>query len=271
MVISSPGRKSRVQAVSADSTRRSWSLQTKVRTSLRVSAPGSRWASQRIWKPLQMPSTGSPASRRLDHLGHHRREPGDRAAAQVVAVGEAAGQDHRVDPVQAVARVPERDRLGPAQPHRAQRVMIIQRARKGDDADLGRHQSVPPASAFAVPLTAPPLDAYVEGLDHRVGQQRLRRSPHLGEPVVVELTLQLELEPLALAYRHPGETQPVQRAGDRLALRIQDLRLRHHIDHHSRHGREVYPAWAGCLRTLAVSQRIRSKLSRSHTKLRWAQ
>ena len=26
-----------------------------------VSAPGSRCASQRIWKPLQMPSTGSPA------------------------------------------------------------------------------------------------------------------------------------------------------------------------------------------------------------------
>ncbi len=28
---------------------------------LRVSAPGSRCASQRIWKPLQMPSTGRPA------------------------------------------------------------------------------------------------------------------------------------------------------------------------------------------------------------------
>ena len=28
---------------------------------------------------------------------HHRREPGDRAGAQVVAVGEPAGHDHRVD------------------------------------------------------------------------------------------------------------------------------------------------------------------------------
>ena len=28
---------------------------------LRVSAPGSSCASHRIWKPLQMPSTGSPA------------------------------------------------------------------------------------------------------------------------------------------------------------------------------------------------------------------
>ena len=31
------------------------------RPALRVSAPGSRCASQRIWKPLQMPRTGSPA------------------------------------------------------------------------------------------------------------------------------------------------------------------------------------------------------------------
>ena len=61
MVISWPGLKSDVQVVSADSTRRSWSLQTKVRTSLRINAPGSRWASQRIWKPLQIPSTGMPA------------------------------------------------------------------------------------------------------------------------------------------------------------------------------------------------------------------
>ena len=45
-----------------DSTRRRWSLQTNVRTSLRISAPGSRCASQRIWKPLQMPSTGIPPS-----------------------------------------------------------------------------------------------------------------------------------------------------------------------------------------------------------------
>jgi hypothetical protein len=34
---------------------------TNLRPTLRVSAPGSRCASHRIWKPLQMPSTGSPA------------------------------------------------------------------------------------------------------------------------------------------------------------------------------------------------------------------
>src|SRR5205814_1265638 len=43
---------------------------------------------------------GQPVAGRLDDRVHDRGEPRDRAAAQVVAVGEAAGQDHRVDPVQ---------------------------------------------------------------------------------------------------------------------------------------------------------------------------
>ena len=42
------------------SIRSRWSRQTNLRWSLRISAPGSRWDSQRIWKPLQMPSTGIP-------------------------------------------------------------------------------------------------------------------------------------------------------------------------------------------------------------------
>jgi hypothetical protein len=33
----------------------------KWRWSLPSIAPGRRWASVRIWKPLQMPSTGRPA------------------------------------------------------------------------------------------------------------------------------------------------------------------------------------------------------------------
>ena len=42
------------------SIRRRWSTQLNLRWSLRISAPGSRWDSQRIWKPLQMPMTGIP-------------------------------------------------------------------------------------------------------------------------------------------------------------------------------------------------------------------
>ena len=53
-----------------------------------------------------------PAPGGGDHLGHHRREAGDRAAAQVVAVGEPAGEHDRVDALQVVVAVPERDGLG---------------------------------------------------------------------------------------------------------------------------------------------------------------
>ena len=49
-----------VQGVRLFSIRRRWSRQTNFRWSLRISAPGSRWDSHRIWKPLQMPSTGIP-------------------------------------------------------------------------------------------------------------------------------------------------------------------------------------------------------------------
>ena len=42
-------------------TSRSTWRQTKRRSLLGSSAPGSRPASQRIWKPLQMPSTGPPS------------------------------------------------------------------------------------------------------------------------------------------------------------------------------------------------------------------
>ncbi len=61
MVISCPALNAEVHTVSTDSTRSRWSRQTKVWTSLRINAPGSRWASHSTWKPLQMPSTGVPA------------------------------------------------------------------------------------------------------------------------------------------------------------------------------------------------------------------
>ena len=62
MVTSAFSAYDEVQGVRVFSIRRRWSRQTNLRWSLRVSAPGSRWDSQRIWKPLQMPSTGIPRS-----------------------------------------------------------------------------------------------------------------------------------------------------------------------------------------------------------------
>ena len=65
MVISWPAGEGQVQVVSTDSTRSRWSRQTNVCRSLRISAPGSRWASHSTWKPLQIPSTGIPYSARV--------------------------------------------------------------------------------------------------------------------------------------------------------------------------------------------------------------
>ena len=57
---SAPSAYDEVQAVRLFSIRSRWSRQTNLRWSLRISAPGSRCDSHRIWKPLQMPSTGIP-------------------------------------------------------------------------------------------------------------------------------------------------------------------------------------------------------------------
>src|SRR5204863_1995004 len=59
---------------------------------------------------------------RLDDRVHHGGEPGDRAAAQIVPVGEPAGQDHRVDTVQVRLGVPEPDRT---RPHHAYRPLGV--------------------------------------------------------------------------------------------------------------------------------------------------
>ena len=66
-------------------------------------------------------------------LAHHRSEPRDGAAAQVVAIGKAAGQDHRVHAAQVAVPVPERHRLGPGRPDRPRRVPVIERPGKGYD------------------------------------------------------------------------------------------------------------------------------------------
>ena len=77
-----------------------------------------------------MPSTGSPSFAAAITDVHDRREPGDRAAAQVVAVGEAAGQDDRVDAVQIGIAVPQRDGFAAGHSHRARRVAVVEAARE---------------------------------------------------------------------------------------------------------------------------------------------
>ena len=76
----------------------------------------------------------------LAHDGSSRR---DRAAAQVVAVGEAAGDDDRVDAVQVGVLMPQGHRLRARDFHRAGGIAIVKGAGEGDDSDAGH--CAPPA------------------------------------------------------------------------------------------------------------------------------
>src|SRR4051812_10958181 len=90
-----------------------------------------------------------------DHLGHHRRAPRDRAAPEVVAVGETPGEDNSVDAAQVVITVPEGDRLASGHSHRPQRVAVVERPREGDDTDAGAHVTGAPADRGGMAASLP--------------------------------------------------------------------------------------------------------------------
>jgi len=70
------------------------------------------------------------------HLVHDRAEAGDRAAAQVVAVAEAARQDHDVGALQVVILVPQvRRLLAELVDHGVVRVVVAVGPGEGDDAE----------------------------------------------------------------------------------------------------------------------------------------
>ena len=74
------------------------------------------------------------------HDGSGRR---DRTAAQVVAVGEAAGDDDRVDAVQVGVLVPQGHGLRTGGLNRAGGIAVVEGAGEGDDSDAGH--CTPPA------------------------------------------------------------------------------------------------------------------------------
>src|SRR5699024_7636020 len=113
-----------------------------------------------------------PALRGVDHLLHHRCEAADRAGAQVVAVGEAAREHDGLDALQIVLAVPERDGLGAAEPHGAQRVPVVQRAREGHHTDA--HQAC--ASPWAAPSTSIATTSSMTGFDSRVSAASRREA-----------------------------------------------------------------------------------------------
>ena len=96
----------RVHGVGLPSTSRCTSRHSKCSDALRVSAPSSRPG---LAGDLEAVADGEhrPAlfGERLDRA-HDRRVRGHRAGAQVIAVGKAAGQDHRVGVAERAVLVP---------------------------------------------------------------------------------------------------------------------------------------------------------------------
>ena len=131
-------------------------------------------------------------------LDHDRREPRQRAGAQVVAVGEPAGDDHRVDALEVVVAVPEQDRVADA-----------------EAAFSASTSSQEPGNWMTPNFTSGAEDLVV--LDERVRQQLLAHRRQLRGVLHVELD-----QPADVHVAHALEAERRQRALDGLALRVED-------------------------------------------------
>ena len=81
---------------------------------VRQQRPGQQPGLAQNLEAVADPEHDPAGPRELCDLLHHRREPRDRASAQVVAVREASRHDHRVDALQVAVCVPQDHRLADA-------------------------------------------------------------------------------------------------------------------------------------------------------------
>src|SRR5690606_40211029 len=96
----------------------------------------------------------------VTHGGHDRREPGDRPGSQVVAVGEPAGDDDRVDAVEVIPVVEDDLSLCAERADRLDDVHLAVGAGEGDDRDVHRHAHTAPDTAAAPEAASTPeIDA----------------------------------------------------------------------------------------------------------------
>ena len=171
------------------------------------STPGRSPASQRIWKPLQMPSTRPPPRRELRDCAHDRREPRDRAAAKVVAVREASGQHDRADGRQLLVRVPDEPCLGAEQLERGDRVAVVVRARERDDRDHS-----------ATSISNDSMSGFASSCSHI-------RPISARADSASSASSSMSIDP-ADAHLVDGEVEMAERSEDGLALWIEDAFLR---------------------------------------------
>ena len=135
------GQVATVQAVERLLIRRRWSRLRKRRRLVAGERARQQVALAEDLEAVADAEHRQPGAGLLGHRRHHRAEAGDRAGAQVVAVGEAAGEHHGVDAVQVRVGVPEGDRLPAGEADGALRVAVVEAAGEGDDADLHRPEA----------------------------------------------------------------------------------------------------------------------------------
>jgi hypothetical protein len=85
------------------------------------------------------PEDESTLRRESAHGLHSGREPGDRAAAQIVAVRKPAGENHRVHLGERLFRVPDEAYVGAERRERPGRIAVVVRAREDENRDPRRH------------------------------------------------------------------------------------------------------------------------------------
>ena len=124
-----------MKAVSALTTSTSTWRQRKRRCVVGQQRAGQQARLAEDLEAVADPEHRAAVAREGDDVLHDRREARDRADAQVVAVGEAAGDDDGVDALQVAVGVPQQHGLAHARGGEL-RVDVVARAGEADDAEL---------------------------------------------------------------------------------------------------------------------------------------
>ena len=160
------------------------------------------------------PEHGTARGRELAHGVEHRREAGDRAAAQVVAVREAARQHDRVRLArQLLLRVPDELRIGAERSERPGGVPVVVRAREDEHGDAR-----PDAHGSATSISKLSISGFASSSWH------IRSTWAFAS--CGDGSVDLEVDEPADARASDREAELAQRPLHRLALRVEDPLLR---------------------------------------------
>ena len=157
--------------------------------------------------------------RKTAHGAHRRRHAGDRPAAEVVAVREAAGKDDGTGLAGELGLVvPHEHGVAAHSGERPGRIVVVVRPGKLNDRDdRAWHQRRLG-------------EGHVEALDERVRQEVAAHPLELCPGVLRPVGGELDVDDATDAHLAHVEPELAERAADRLSLRIEDPVLRPYED-----------------------------------------